>query len=109
VSSINSISIDKLSRLIGAGCPIVVDVPNAEDTANDPSLVPGSVQRSHETVQNWALKLPRSAAVVVCWQGLKLSHGVVALPRAACVADAFMEGIHWDVAVKLYERYSHEG
>jgi hypothetical protein len=109
MSWINSISIDKLLRLIGTpGCLIVVDIRAAEDTANDPSLVRGSVQRSHETVQNWALKLLHSAAVVVCRQGPKLSHGVAALLRAVCVADAFMEAIHWDVAVMLYERYSNE-
>jgi hypothetical protein len=35
--------------------------------------------------------------------------GVAALLREAGVAGAFMEAIRWDVAVKLYERYSHEG
>lgn len=29
--------------------------------------------------------------------------------KAASYVDAFMEAIRWDEAVKLYERYSHEG
>ena len=93
MSSINSISIDKLSRLIGMpSCPIVVDVRTDADTAGDPSLIPGSVQRSHEAVQTWAPQLNNSATVVVCRQGLKLSHGVAAWLRAMGVAAEVLEG-----------------
>jgi rhodanese-related sulfurtransferase len=95
MSSINSISIDKLARLVGTpGCPIVIDVRTDEDTTGDPSLVPGSVQRSHETVQTWVRKLPTTAAVVICRQGLKLGHGVAALLRAKGVTAEVLEGGH---------------
>jgi rhodanese-related sulfurtransferase len=95
MSSINSISVDKLARLIGTpGCPIVIDVRTDEDTADDPSLVPGSVQRSLDTVQTWVPKLSTSATVVVCRRGLKLSHGVAALLRANGVTAEVLEGGH---------------
>ena len=39
MSSINTISIDKLARLIGTPkCPVIVDVRTDEDFDNDPRL-----------------------------------------------------------------------
>jgi hypothetical protein len=52
------------------------------------------VQRSYESVQTWAPKLPTTAAVVVCQQGLKLSHGVAAWLRAKGIAAEVLEGGH---------------
>ncbi len=47
MSSINTISIDKLARLIGTPeCPVIVDVRTDEDFAADPRLIPGSVRRA---------------------------------------------------------------
>ncbi len=47
MSSLNTISIDKLTRLIGTpACPTLIDVQTDEDFAADPRLVPGAVRRT---------------------------------------------------------------
>ncbi|PSC05972.1 sulfurtransferase [Alsobacter soli] len=87
--SVNSISIDKLARLIGtAACPTIVDVRTDEDFDAEPFLVPGSVRRSHKDVAAWADAYAGHSVVVVCQQGLKLSHGVAAWLRHAGAATA---------------------
>ena len=51
MSSINTISIDKLARLIGTPeCPVLIDVQTDEDFAADPRLIPGAVRRPFRTV-----------------------------------------------------------
>ena len=49
----NTISSDKLSRLIGRpDCPALIDVQTDEDFAADPRLIPGAVRRPFDTVAN---------------------------------------------------------
>ncbi len=87
--SINSISVDKLARLVGTpACPVLLDVRTEEDYAAEPFLVPGSVRRSHTDVATWASAYAGRAVVVICQQGLKLSHGVAAWLRHAGAASA---------------------
>ncbi|MCP8940128.1 sulfurtransferase/chromate resistance protein [Alsobacter sp. SYSU M60028] len=87
--SINSISIEKLARLVGTpACPAIVDVRTDEDFEADPRLVPGSARRSHRDVAAWAGEYAGRSVVVVCQQGLKLSHGVAAWLRHAGAASA---------------------
>jgi rhodanese-related sulfurtransferase len=91
--SINSISIDKLARLIGAaGCPALIDVRTDEDFDADPFLVPGSVRRSHKDVATWAGAYAGRSVVVICQKGLKLSHGVAAWLRHAGVPAESLDG-----------------
>ena len=82
MSSINNISAEKLSRLIGTPkCPALLDVRTAEDYAADPRLIPASGRRSHQDVAAWATGLNGSSAIVICQQGKKLSHGTAAWLR----------------------------
>ncbi|WP_460452605.1 chromate resistance protein ChrB domain-containing protein [Alsobacter sp. SYSU BS001988] len=91
--SISSISIDKLSRLIGTtGCPALVDVRTDEDFDADPFLVPGSARRSHKDVGSWAGAYAGRPVVVICQKGLKLSHGVAAWLRHAGIPAESLEG-----------------
>lgn len=77
MSSTTTISIDKLSRLIGrADCPALIDVCTEADFACDPRLVPGAVRRSHADVETWAPAYAAQDVVVICQKGLKLSEGV---------------------------------
>ena len=72
-----TITIDKLYRLIGTpGCPALIDVRTDEDLAADPRLVPGSMRREHDRVQNWAPALGKASATVICHRGKKLSVGL---------------------------------
>jgi len=82
MSSINTISIDKLARLIGTPkCPRIIDVRTDDDYATNPRLIPGSVRRSYDEVASWAQEFIGRNVIVVCQKGLKLSQGVAAWLR----------------------------
>ena len=91
MSSINSISAEKLARLIGTPkCPVLIDVRNEDDFAADPRLVPGSNRRAHADASDWAVDFVGRSAVVICQRGQKLSEGSAAWLRhsGAFEADA---------------------
>jgi rhodanese-related sulfurtransferase len=93
MSSVNTISADKLARLIGTPkCPVFIDVCTNEDFAADPQLIPGSIRRSHANVADWAHELSGRSAIVLCWKGGKLSQGVAAWLRYAGAAADILEG-----------------
>ncbi len=80
----NSLSIDKLARLIGTPhAPVIIDVRTVEDYDADPLLVPGSLRRSHKDIQEWAPGFAGREIVVVCHHGAKLSHGSASWLRHA--------------------------
>jgi rhodanese-related sulfurtransferase len=93
MSSFNSISVDKLSRLIGTPkCPALIDVQTDEDFSADPRLIPGAVRRPFAAVSAWADEFTGRPAVVICQKGLKLSHGVAAFLRHAGIPSESLEG-----------------
>ena len=95
MSSYNSISTEKLSRLIGtANAPILIDVRIDEDFAADPRLIPGSRRYSHLDVQDWAGSLASQSVVVICHKGQKLSEGTAAWLRHGNIAAEILEGGH---------------
>lgn len=101
MSSPTTISLEKLARLVGTpNCPALIDVRNDEDFALDPRLVPGSVRRSHLDILNWHQELAGRSAIVICHQGLKLSHGTAAwLRHEGIPADSLEGGFEaWAVA-----------
>src|SRR5918997_982524 len=84
--SINSISVEKLARLIGTPrAPAIVDVRTDEDFAADPRLIAGSVRRPFAAAPDWAAEWAGRSAVAVCQKGLKLSQGVAAWLRLSGV------------------------
>src|SRR5438105_3810982 len=103
MSSPNSISIDKLNRLIGLPkCPQLIDVRTEEDFTADPRLVPGSVRRPFGSVETWADHLGGASAVIICQGGLKLGHGVAAwLRHLGKDADILDGGFEAWAAAKL--------
>ncbi|MCJ2025542.1 chromate resistance protein ChrB domain-containing protein [Methylobacterium sp. J-067] len=89
----NTISVDKLARLIGTpACPIVIDVRTLEEFVGNQRLVPGSLAHASDRVAEWAPALRGSAVVVVCEDGRRNSHGVAAWLRSAGVAAEALEG-----------------
>jgi rhodanese-related sulfurtransferase len=93
MSSFNTISPEKLARLIGTPkCPFLIDVRTDEDFDDDPRLIPGSRRRPFETVTDWSRELDGQSAVVICQKGLKLSHGVAAWLRHAGSSAVSLEG-----------------
>ncbi len=96
MSSYNTISSDKLARLVGtAKAPTLVDVRIDDDFAADPRLIPGAVRRSYRDVQEWAPQLAgQSPVVVICQKGKKLSEGAAAWLRQSGIAAESLEGGH---------------
>jgi rhodanese-related sulfurtransferase len=93
MSSINTISPEKLARLVGTPhSPRIVDVRDEDDFAADPRLIPGSLRRASSEPWRWAGDIDGRGAVVVCQKGLKLSHGVAAWLRNEGVPAESLEG-----------------
>ena len=91
--SFNSISTEKLSRLIGtATTPILIDVRTDEDFASDPRIIPGALRRSHATAPDWASAFAGRSVIVICQKGQKLSEGAAAWLRHAGAAAETLEG-----------------
>ena len=89
----NSISVEKLSRLIGRpDSPVLIDVCTEEDFSANPRLIPGAVRRAWADVPAWGPEFVTAGkpAVVICKKGLKLSQGVAA--AAFREAHRFAEG-----------------
>ena len=84
MSSVNTISTEKLARLIGVPHgPALIDVRAKEDFAADPRFIPGAIRRPYETVSSWAPDFEGRSAIVICEKGQKLSEGVAAWLRHA--------------------------
>jgi rhodanese-related sulfurtransferase len=101
MSSINSISVEKLARLVGTpNGPAIVDVRDDDDFAADARLVPGSFRRSHADPSRWIGDLRERPAVIVCQKGLKLSHGAAAWLRHGGRAAEYLDGgfLAWHAA-----------
>jgi len=115
--ALNTITIDKLFRLIGTpNSPVLIDVRTDEDFAADRRLIPGATRRPFATVADWAPELSDRAAIVICQKGQKLSQGVAAWLRQAGVPAEALDGgaLAWAKAglalvpeAKLPERDRH--
>ena len=94
MSAINSISPEKLVRLIGTPrCPALIDVRPKDDFETSPRLIPGSTRRTHSNAPEWAGEFTGQSAVVICHDGSALSQGVAAwLRHAGVMADVLEHG-----------------
>jgi rhodanese-related sulfurtransferase len=88
MSATNSISPEKLARLIGTpSCPAIIDVrPDGDE------LLPASVQRQADAVTKWAGALAGRKVVVSCIHGQERSAGAAALLRSEGVDAEILEG-----------------
>ena len=84
----NSISADKLVRLIGTpNCPTIIDVRPDGD-----GLIPSSIRYPAEDVAQWAGDLQAKSVVVACIHGGSRSEGVAAWLRSQGIAAEVLEG-----------------
>ena len=92
MSAINSISADKLVRLVGTPrCPALIDVRPNDDFSSNPQLIPGSIRRKHSNVAEWASEFAGQSAVVICNDGSALSQGTAAWLRHARITADMLE------------------
>ena len=103
MSAVNSISCDKLARLLGTPrCPALIDVRSNDDFGSNPKLIPGSIQRSHSEVSEWADEFADQSVVVICNDGTAISQGTAAwLRHAGVTADVLENGIEGWAKAKL--------
>ena len=93
MSSPTSISVQKLSRLIGTPAgPSLVDVRTDEDFEADQRLLPASARRSFADAADWADTFRGRQVVTICQKGLKLSEGAAAWLRHAGAEAHSLEG-----------------
>jgi rhodanese-related sulfurtransferase len=93
MSSINTISPEKLARLVGTPtCPAIIDVRDEDDFATDPRLIPGSVRRPSPEPWRWSADYRGRSAIVICQKGLKLSHGVAGWLRHDGIPAESLDG-----------------
>jgi rhodanese-related sulfurtransferase len=89
----NTISIDKLVRLIGTPkCPLLVDVRPQQTFEADPHLVPSATHRTLDTLEDRVGADEGQSAVVICQNGSSLSQGAAALLRHHGVPAEALEG-----------------
>lgn len=89
----NSISPDKLARLIGTpNAPFVIDVRLADNFAADPRLVPASIRMAHDAISEGKRPEGSGPCAIICQRGAKLSEGAAALLRAANIDAITLEG-----------------
>jgi rhodanese-related sulfurtransferase len=89
MSSFNTISTEKLARIIGVPhSPALIDVRSEEDFASDPRFIPGAIRRSHDTVSAWAPEFAGRSVIVICERGQRLSEGVAAWLRQVGASSA---------------------
>jgi rhodanese-related sulfurtransferase len=89
----NTISIDKLVRLIGTPkCPLLVDVRPQQAFEADPHLVPSATRRTLDTLEDRVGAHEGQSAVVICQNGSSLSQGAAAFLRHHGVPAEALEG-----------------
>lgn len=91
--ALNTISSDKLARLIGIPTgPVLIDVRPDEEFAAEPLLIPGTLRRPLADVAAWASEFQDRAAVVVSRDGGTVSQGIAAHLRHEGVAAETLDG-----------------
>lgn len=89
----NTISIDKLVRLIGTPkCPTLIDVRLDDELAAYPYLIPSSRHRTLEKLGVSTEAAGTEPAVVICQEGTSLSQGIAAWLRDRGVKAEVLEG-----------------
>ena len=89
----NTISIDKLVRLVGTPkCPLLVDVRPQDEFEADPHLIPSAVHCASNNLEDRAKAHGGQSAIVICQGGSSLSQGAAALLRHRGVPAEALEG-----------------
>jgi rhodanese-related sulfurtransferase len=89
----NTISVDKLVRLIGTPkCPILIDVRSEDEFGADPHLIPSAFHCAFDQLEDRVEPQGRQSAVVICQKGSIPSQGAAAWLRHRGVPAEALEG-----------------
>ena len=93
MSAPNTISIDKLVRLIGTPkCPRLIDVRQENDFETDAHLIPSAIHCAFDKLEDQVEAYVGQSAIVICHNGASLSQGAAALLRHRGVPAEVLEG-----------------
>ena len=93
MAALNTISIDKLVRLIGTPkCPMLVDVRPQDEFEADPHLIPSAIHCAFDELEDRVGACVGQSAIVICQNGSTLSQGAAALLRHHGVPAEALEG-----------------
>ena len=93
MSAPNTISIEKLVRLIGTPkCPTLIDVRARGEFDADPHLIPSSRHYTFEKLEVWNEVFGSHPAVVICREGASASQGAAAWLRGKGVPAEVLQG-----------------
>jgi rhodanese-related sulfurtransferase len=93
MSAPNTISIEKLDRLIGTPkCPTLIDVRAQDEVGVTPHLIPSSRHLTFEKLEVWSETFGSHPAVVICQEGTSVGQGVAAWLRDKGVPAEVLEG-----------------
>jgi rhodanese-related sulfurtransferase len=93
MASYNSISVDKLARLIGTpSAPVLIDVREEAAVAADPRILPASLLRDYRAAPDWGAEFRGQSVVVTCQKGKKLAEGAAAWLRQAGARAEVLDG-----------------
>jgi len=91
--AINSISREKLGRLVGTpACPLLVDVRSDDEIKAAPRLIPAAERRRAAEIASWAAELSGHTVIAICKTGGAVSEGVAAWLRQAGASANILEG-----------------
>lgn len=91
--AINTITADKLARLIGLpSAPAIIDVRAPQDVVSNAALIPGAVWHNPASVADWADQYRGRATIVVCADGREASQGAAAWLRQSGSPSEVLEG-----------------
>jgi rhodanese-related sulfurtransferase len=93
MSAPNTISIDKLVRLVGTPkCPVLLDVRPQNAFDADPYLIPSAIHCAFDKFEDRVEAYGSKSVVVICQAGSDLSQGVAALLRLRGLPAEVLEG-----------------
>ena len=115
MSTINTIAVDKLLRLVGTGkCPAILDIRSDADFAKEPRLLPSSIRKQADKVAQWGPQFSGRNVIVACRSGGDSGPGVAAwlrqsgYRRAARRRDADVTALRHEIetlTAKLDEKF----
>ncbi|MBN9508523.1 MAG: chromate resistance protein [Alphaproteobacteria bacterium] len=89
----DAITVAQLLRLVGTpDAPLILDVRQDDERADDPRFLPAGQWRDHRGVARWAPEFAGTSVVVACRAGHAPSQGVAAWLRNAGARAEYLEG-----------------
>jgi rhodanese-related sulfurtransferase len=93
MSAPNTITVEKLSRLVGTpNAPVLIDLRLNDAFDADSRFLPASIRRTHTAAPEWSKDFAGKTVVTICQLGAKISQGTAAWLRHHGAEGLVLEG-----------------